>query len=144
MFDLLFSTIIHGYLNTDASRAAGIPAAAECALFEMDSEDDDKDPRIVILASETGEHRARQIGVVAVSRSTKGRTITDPWMTKVKERLADQTALFAYIAALPVAQRTGYQIEKITPPNAAKVQRDAMSSIEVGVGIIIHLTTAAI
>ena len=140
MLDLLFTDIVHGYLDTAASRLKGIPAAAACALMKMDSEEDDKDPRMVILATEAGENRSRQIAVIAVCRSTAGRAVIDPWMTAVKLRLADQAALFAHIAAQPVAKRTGYQIEMITPPNAAKVQRDAMAAIEVGVGVIFHLT----
>ena len=140
MLDLLFTEIIHGYLDTAASRLAGIPSAADCALMKMDAEDDEKDPRITIIASELGENRSRQIAIVAVCRGTATRAVTDPWMNAVRDRLADQSALFQYLAALPVSKRTGYQIEKITPPNAAKVQRDPMASIETGIGVIIHVT----
>lgn len=144
MFDLLFTSIVLGYLDTAESRAKGIPAAAACALLQMDSDADDRDPRIAFVGAETGENRERQIGVVAVCRGTQGRAVTDPWMNAIKERLADQKALYAYIATLPLAKRSGYQIEKITPPNSAKVQRDPMSAIEVGVGIIFHITVATI
>jgi hypothetical protein len=144
MFDLLFTAIIKGYLDTDESRAVGIPVASDCALLEMDSDADDMDPRIAITAMENGEHRARQIGVITVCRGTQPRSITDPWMSAVSARLADQIALFAYIATLPLAKRTGYQIEKITPPHAGKLQREATGPIEVGVGIIFHITAAPI
>lgn len=140
MLDLLWVEIIHGYLNTDASRAAGVPPAADCALQKMDADEDDHDPRIAITAVESGENRSRQIAVIAVCRGTKPRSITDPWLAKVRERLGDLKAFFAYYAALPVEKRTGYQIEKLSPPHAGKLQRDPMGPIEVGVGVIIYIT----
>lgn len=140
MLDLLFVEIIHGYLNTDESRAAGVPAAADCALQKMDADEDDHDPRIAITAVENGENRNRQILVIAVCRGTKPRSITDPWMTGVRKRLGDLRAFFDYYAALPVEKRTGYQIEKISPPHAGKLQRDPMGPIEFGVGVIVYAT----
>lgn len=140
MLDLLFVDVIHGYLNTAESRAAGIPAAATCALQKMDADEDEFDPRIAITAVENGENRSRQISVIAVCRSTQARPITDPWMAAVRMRLADLDAFFRYYAALPVAKRTGYQIEKISPPHAGKLQRDPMGPVENGVGIIIYVT----
>lgn len=139
-FDLLFVDIVHGYLNTAASRAAGIPAATECALQKMDADEDEHDPRIAITAVESGENRSRQISVIAVCRSTKARSITDPWMAKVRGRLGDLDAFFDYLAVLPVEKRTGYQIEKVSPPHAGKLQRDPMGPIESGVGIVIYIT----
>jgi|GEM_PF-1799111 len=138
--DLLFVDIIHGYLDTAASRTAGVPAAADCALLKMDADADDKDPRICITAVENGEVRSRQMAIIAVCRSTKARSITDPWLAAVRARLADQAAFFEYFTTLPIAQRTGYQIEKMSPPHAGKLQRDPMGPIESGVGVIIHLT----
>lgn len=140
LLDLLFVDIIHGYLDTAASRLAGIPSAANCGLLKMDADMDDLDPRIAITAVESGENRSRQIAIIAVCRGTKPRSITDPWMAKVRERLADLDAFFEYYAALPEAQRTGYQIEKISPPHAGKLQRDPMGPIETGVGMVIYLT----
>lgn len=140
MLDLLFVDIIHGYLDTDDSREAGIPAAAECALLKMDADEDDRDPRIAITAVENGENRSRQIAIIAVCRGTKPRAITDPWMAAVRSRLGDMDAFFEYYAALPVNKRTGYQIEKVSPPHAGKLQRDPMGPIENGVGIVIHVT----
>lgn len=140
MLDALWVDIIHGYLNTAESRAAGVPAAADCALQKMDADEDDHDPRIAITAIENGENRNRQISVIAVCRGTKARSITDPWMMGVRKRLGNLNAFFQYYAALPVEKRTGYQIEKISPPHADKLQRDAMGPIEVGVGIIVYAT----
>jgi pyrrolidone-carboxylate peptidase len=139
-FDLLFVDIIHGYLDTAASRTAGIPAATDCALQKMDAEVEENDPRICITATESGENRSRQISVIAICRSTKARSITDPWMAQVRNRLADLDAFFAYYAALPIAKRTGYQIEKVSPPHAGRLQRDPMGPIETGVGLIFYLT----
>ena len=139
-FDLLFVDIIHGYLNTAASRAAGIPAAADCGLLKMDADVDDQDPRIAITAVENGENKSRQIAVIAVCRGTKARSITDPWMAKVRARLGDLDAFFDYLAGLPVEKRTGYQIEKVSPPHAGKLQRDPMGPIESGIGIVIYIT----
>lgn len=140
VLDTLFVEIVQGYLDTNDSRAAGIPATADCALLKMDSDADDQDPRIAITAVENGENRNRQISVIAVCRGTKPRSITDPWMTAVRYRLADLDAFFDYYAALPVAQRSGYQIEKVSPPHAGKLQRDPTGPIETGVGIIIYVT----
>ena len=140
LLDLLFVDIIHGYLNTDASRAAGIPAAALCALQKMDSDEDDRDPRIAITAVENGENRSRQIAIIAVCRGTEPRSTTDPWMAALRARLADLDAFFKYLAALPVEKRRGYQIEKVSPPHAGKLQRDPMGPIESGVGIVIYVT----
>lgn len=144
MFDLLFTSLVYGYLNTADSRTAGIPAASVCALLQMDSDADDIDPRIAITAVEAGDTRSRQISVIAVCRGTSPRSITDPWMNAVSARLADQVALFAYIATLPLAQRIGYQIEKISPPHSGKLQRDVHGPIEVGIGVIFYLTVAPI
>ncbi len=138
--DLTFVHIIHGYLDTAASRTAGIPAAADCALLKMDSDADDKDPRICITADEQGSARSRQITVGAVARGTAARSVTDPWLVAIGDRLADHTALFAHIATLDAALRTGWQIEHITPPATMKVQREENGPIESGVGIQIHLT----
>jgi len=140
LFDLLFVDIIHGYLDTGASRTAGIPAASDCALQKMDADEDEHDPRIAITAVENGETRSRQIAIIAVCRGTQSRSITDPWMAAIRARLGDLDAFFDYIAALPVEKRTGYQIEKVSPPHAGKLQRDPMGPIESGVGIVIHLT----
>lgn len=138
--ELLFVEIIHGYLDTAASRVAGIPAAADCALQKMDADEDDHDPRIAITAVENGENKSRQMAIIAVCRSTQPRSITDPWMAKVRARLGDLDAFFEYLAGLPVEKRTGYQIEKVSPPHAGKLQRDPMGPIESGVGIVIYLT----
>ena len=140
MFDLLFSSIIRDYLDTDESHAAGVPAHTDCALLRMDADSDDVDPRICIIGDEHGETRQKQIHVVAVCRGTKARSITDPWLNQVKARLYNQDALWAFIAALPLEQRVGYQIERISPPGAAKVQRGENGPIEIGVGIIFFVT----
>lgn len=140
MLDLLFSKIVRDFLDTAESHAAGVPASTDCALLRMDSGEDDVDPRICLVADEQGGNRSKQIHVVAVCRGTQLRSITDPWLDKVKDRLYNQTALCAFIAALPLDQRTGYQIERISPPGAAKVQREENGPIETGVGIIFFVT----
>ncbi len=140
LFDLLFVDIIHGFLDTAASRVAGIPSASDCALLKMDADVEDRDSRIAITAMENGETRSRQIAIIAVCRSSQARAITDPWMAAVRARLGDLDAFFEYYAALPATKRTGYQIEKISPPHAGKLQRDPMGPIESGVGIVIYIT----
>lgn len=138
--DLLFTEIIHGFLDTAASRTAGVPAANQCKLMKMDSEDTEADPRICITVEEEGTGRGRQMNVIAVARGSKARAITGPWLAKVGDRMADEKALMAYIAALPVEKRTGYQIEHISRPLPAKIVREEGGLIESGIGIRIHLT----
>lgn len=138
--DLTFVAFIHSYLDTAASRATGIPAANVCALLQQDADSEDKDPRICITAEEQGSARSRQISVVALARGSVARSATDPWLAAIGNRLANHAALYAHIAAQPIIKRTGYQIEHITPPAAAKVQREENGPIESGVGIQIHLT----
>lgn len=140
ILDLLFVDLIHSYLDTAASRAVGVPAAADCALLKMDADTDDIDPRICITAVEQGDGHSRQISVIASARGTAARSVTDPWLKGVATRLADQSALWAHIASQPLAKRTGYQIEHITPPASARIQREEDGPIETGVGIQIHVT----
>lgn len=138
--DLLFTEIIHGFLDTAASRTAGVPAAADCALLRMDGDAAEKDPRICITVEEEGTTRSRQLSIIAVARGTQPRSITGPWLAKVGDRMADEPELMAYIAALPLEKRTGYQIEKISRPMPAKIVRDEGGLIEAGIGIKIHVT----
>jgi len=137
--DLLFATFLRDYLDTADSRACGVPSAADCALLSMDADSDEKDPRICILAEETGSGRSRQLSVVAVARGTVARETTAPWLAAVGERLADRAALHAFIGGLTAAQRTGWQLHHITPPMTAKIQRQEGGIIESGVGLVMHV-----
>lgn len=138
--DILFVEIFHAYLNTAESRAAGVPAASDCALLAMDSDDDEKDPRICLTADWTGEWRSKQVNVIAVSRGTKPRSVTSPWLASVGARMADEQELMKFIATLPPAQRTGWQLEQVSPPQPARVIREEGAIIEAGIGVKIHIT----
>lgn len=138
--DLLFVDIFHGFLNSDASRAAGVPAASDCALLKMDGDTDDKDPRICITAEMEGTGHTKSINVIAVSRGTKPRSITGPWLAKVGERMADETSLLAHIATLPLAQRTGWQFEHLSPPMPARILREEGGISESGIGVRLLIT----
>ena len=137
--DLLFTEIMHGYLDTAASRTAGVPAAADCALQKMDAEVDEKDPRICITVTENSERtRTRQLVVMAVARGRAPRSTTGPWLAKVGDRMADEKELMAYIATLPVEKRTGYQIEHLSRPMPGTIVRG--EAVESGIGVSILLT----
>lgn len=138
--DLLFTDIFHSYLDTAASRAAGVPAAADCALLKMDGDSDEKDPRICISVTLEGEGRGQQVNIIAVARGTQPRSITGPWLAKVGERMADESALLAHIATLPVTQRTGWQFENLSPPLPAKITREDGGTIESGIGVRMLIT----
>ncbi len=138
--DLLFAEIFHAYLDTAASRGAGVPAAADCALLRMDSDEDDKDPRICITAEMAGTGHTKSINVIAVSRGTMPRSITGPWLAKVGERMADETSLLAHIATLPLAQRTGWQFEHLSPPMPARILREEGGISESGIGVRLLIT----
>lgn len=138
--DLLFTSIFHGYLDTADSRAAGVPAAADCALLQMDGDDEEKNPRICIRAEVEGIHRTKTITVTAVCRGTAPRETTGPWLAAVGDRMANERQLMAYIAALPLAQRTGWQIENLSPPAPAKITREDGSMIESGIGVQLIVT----
>jgi hypothetical protein len=138
--DLLFVDIFHGFLDTAASRAAGVPAASACALLKMDGDVDDKDPRICITAEMEGTGRAKSINVIAVSRGTQPRSVTGPWLAKVGERMADEAALLAYIATLSAAQRIGWQFEHLSPPMPARIVREDGGVSESGIGVRLLIT----
>ena len=138
--DLLFADIFHGYLDTAASRTAGVPAAADCALLKMDQDTDERDPRLCISVTEEGTGREKTINVIAVCRGTAPRSTTGPWLQKTGERMADETALMAYIATLDEGQRTGWQIENLSPPMPAKIQREEGGIIESGIGVRLIVT----
>lgn len=133
--DLLFVDIFHAYLDTAASRALGVPAAADCALLKMDGDSDEKDPRICITAEMEGTTRTKAISVIAVARGTQPRSVTGPWLAKVGERMADESALLAFIAALPAEQRQGWQFETLSPPMQARILREEGGTSESGIGV---------
>lgn len=137
--DLLFAGIARAYLDTADSRAAGVPAAADCALLAMDADSDERDPRICIVVEEQGEGRSRQLTVVAVARGTQPRSVTSPWLASCGERLADMASFYDFLQTLTEAQRTGWQLHHITRPQGAKVQREPGGVIESGVGVQMHL-----
>lgn len=137
--DFLFASFLRDYLDTADSRAAGVPAEEDCALLGMDADSDEKDPRICIHVEETGSGRSRQLAVVAVARGTAPRATTAPWLAAVGERLADRTALHAFIGTLTTEQRTGWQLHHITRPMGAKIQRQEGGVIESGVGLVMHV-----
>lgn len=138
--DLLFVDIFHGYLDTAASRTAGVPAASACALLKMDGDANEKDPRICIHVTVEGESRSKQINVSAVARGSQPRSTTGPWLAKIGDRMADEIALLAYIATLPVEKRTGWQFEALSHPMPAKVMREEGGIIESGIGVRLLVT----
>lgn len=137
--DFLFSAIARAYLDTADSRAAGVPAAADCALLAMDADTDERDPRICLVVDEQGEGRSRNLTVVAVARGTQPRSVTSPWLAACGERLADMASFCAFIQTLTEDQRTGWELQHITRPQGAKVQREPGGAVESGVGVQMHL-----
>lgn len=137
--DFLFASFLRDYLDTAASRAVGIPAADDCALLSMDADSDDKDPRICLMVDVQGSGRSRQLNVAAVARGTQPRSVTAPWLAACGERLADAASLYAFIATLLEAQRTGWELNHITRPMEVKIQREEGGVIESGVGVVMSV-----
>ena len=137
--DYLLASVLRDYLDTAASRVAGIPAAADCALLSMDADDDEADPRICVMAEVSGTGRSRQVNVIAVARGTQPRSVTAPWLAAVGERLADTESLYEFISTLTESQRTGWQLHHITRPMEARAQREENGVVESGTGVVLHI-----
>lgn len=138
--DLLFVDIFHGFLDTAASRALGVPAAADCALLKMAGDTDEKDPRICITAEVEGTNRSKTVNIIAVARGTSARSITGPWLAKIGDRMADQSALLAYIGTLAASLRTGWQLEALSPPMPARIVHETPGTSESGIGVRLLIT----
>ncbi|MDP1587071.1 MAG: hypothetical protein Q8M07_04980 [Prosthecobacter sp.] len=137
--DILFANISRDYLDTDASRSAGVPAANACALLSMDADTDDKDPRICLMVDVQGSGRSRQLNVIALARGTQPRAVTAPWLAAVGERLADAASFYAWLKTLPEEKRAGWELHHLTRPLNVKVQHEEGGVIESGIGVAMHV-----
>lgn len=140
MLDTTFVTLLHGYLDSDAARTAGMPAATVCPVLKMDSGDDRPDPCLLISADEAGEGRQRQITVTVTIKSQKARSITDPYLNSALTRLRHQSDFYEYLATTSETLRTGYQLDAITYPASPNVQRAEDGTTETSIAATYHLT----
>jgi hypothetical protein len=140
MLDTTFTTILDGFLNSAAARTAGMPAAAVCPVLQMDSQDDRKDPCLLISVDEAGEGRSRQLTVTVTMKSQKARSITDPYLASALTRLRDQAAFYDHLATTAASLRTGYQLEAITYPAPQNVKREEDGTTESSISAVYHLT----
>lgn len=140
MLDTTFTTLLEGFLNSDAARTAGMPAVAICPVLKMDSQADRKDPCLLISADEAGDGRSRQLTITVTLKSQKPRSETDPYLNAALTRLRDQSTFYEYLATTTAALRTGYQLEAITYPAPQNVKREDDGTTEASISAVYHLT----
>lgn len=140
--DYLFAKIIHGYLGTAESRTAGVP---DLPLVLMDDGKAERLPCLLVAGMEDKDSKTASRRVINVStflfyrlKNQDADAPTDAasllqvttrmhaayWMDAVESRLQDRSALDAYIATLPEADRTGYTITAYRPESSDSVKRD--------------------
>lgn len=142
----LMAQIVHGFLGTEDSRAAGVPAEADVALRLMDDGKESRLPELVVTAGEgeskTAGKRVIELSlglvyrlrnteadapddVVSLERSTTAQQAHE-WMDAVESRLRDQGALGTYLAGLDGAMREGWVIMKwaVLPPIEIPREKD--------------------
>lgn len=116
-WDLFFNELFRDYLRTTASLSAGVPTAAQMPIRAAQDKDPVTRPRAVIShvrRTETSENvYDATITVTAhiLDDATQGTTAeqAEAWLQKIRQRLADRTALRAYITALSTETKTGWQ-----------------------------------
>jgi hypothetical protein len=125
--------IIRGYLDTDASRTAGVPTIP---VRMMDDGTDAVTPRLVVVAEMEGEGGSRTVdvhvnlhGILGTERGQTTREQASAWISEVDERCRDRAALNTYIAALSEAVRTGFQILRLTFPAPPPIDRETEGDI---------------
>lgn len=123
--DLHLAEIVRSYLDSPASHAAGVPALP---IRRMDDGAELVFPSLVVRADDRGGFKARTILVTLVLHTAQeqGAPADTPaqWLQAIDARLRDQAAFFDHLAALPVADRTGWRLLHHSFPSPADVQRE--------------------
>ena len=116
-WDLFFNELFRDYLRTSASITAGVPTTAQMPIRAAQDKEPVTRPRAVISharRTETLENVYDATFTVTahiLDDATQGTTAdqAEAWLQKIRQRLADRTALRAYITALATETKTGWQ-----------------------------------
>lgn len=145
--DLRAAALVHGYLSSDATITAGVPAAAALPKTRMDTGVAATVPNLVIGAAEAGQGTAmrRTVQVVvqlhALLRSTESGAPADAatlartqtretlagWMDTIERRLRDRTAFNTYLATVASDDLDGFTILSMRVQAQQEIKRDEKS-----------------
>jgi hypothetical protein len=131
--DHRLASIIRGYLDTNASRSAGVPAIP---VRRMDDGTAAVTPRLVVSADQDGDGSTRivdvHVSLHGMLGSGTGQTTGDQasqWMQAVELRCKDRAALDTYVGTLTELERTGYQVLRLTFPAPPQIDRETEGEI---------------
>ena len=141
--DFLFAKIVHGYLGSAASQAAGVPASVPLVL--MDDGKAERLPCLLVAGMEDKDSKTAARRVVKVTcmlfyrlqnqdadaptdAASRAQVTTrqqaSEWMDAIESRLCNLAALEAYLATLSDAERSGWSILAYRPESTESVKRD--------------------
>lgn len=142
--DVHLANIIRGYLSTAASVTAGLPSTTVLPRVPVYEEKAKVFPLLVVAGAMQGEGRRQRVNVVValharwLEAKKEGEVVATPqrelhatWMRTVWELLHDHQALYAYIAALPEVDRTGWQLRRVWPGSVGVLTEDKEMSMEI-------------
>ncbi len=116
-WDIHFNQLFQAYLRTDASVAAGVPTAATLPIRIAQDKDTVTRPRVVITNARRTETLQNvfdaqfTVTLHLLTDAANGTTEeqAEAWLQQIRQRIADRTALQAYIASLSTEAKTGWQ-----------------------------------
>lgn len=116
-WDIHFNEFFQAYLRTSASVTAGVPAAATLPIRTAQDKDTATRPRVVISNVRRTETLQNvfdaqfTVTLHTLNDASNGTTEeqAEAWLQQIRQRLADRTALQAYIATLSTEAQTGWQ-----------------------------------
>lgn len=132
-WDLFFNELFRDYLKHADSTAAGVPAPATVPFRAAQDKEVVSRPRVVIGHEREGSDNVEVYAATFtitghfLDDATQGTSATqaETWMQKIRQRLADETSLKAYITALSTEIKSGWQPTRLhVPAGAFKRDRD--------------------
>lgn len=160
--DYLLGKIIHGFLGSVASRAAGVPAEADVPLVLMDDGMPERLPALVVKGAEDKSSKTACKRVVDVTcflfymvqvtgpdaptddeslKQVMTREAAAVMADKVESRLRNKAAFATYLATLTTDERTGWGILKYHPMPAEEMRREKNDG-QMTVAINVRITLA--
>lgn len=150
--DIHLGNIVRNYLSTAAAITAGLPALEAMPRVATYDNAAKKWPVLVVAgAAENQSSRHQRVTVaVALHYQLPAKDAESPreqhaaTMKTVNDLLHDQTALYAFIAALPEEQRTGWRIRRMYPAAAVSTAQplDKENGEVIPTSIAIDIMTA--
>ena len=122
-FDVHLANIVRGYLSSAAAITAGLPSVESLPRVAVYNNTAKTFPLLVVAgAAQAQSKRHQRITVVAALHSKlpaqdaeNPREANAATMKVVHDLLHEQSLLYAFIAALPEEERTGFQIRRVYP-----------------------------